>query len=67
MDRQLRYTIAIRQARGHARGVVSRKIKEIADLMTDESNVDEVMKGSIELEKTFKKFQDAHEALLIGD
>ena len=35
--------------------------------MTDESNVDEVMKGSIELEKTFKKFQDAHEALLIGD
>jgi len=47
---------------------VSRKIKEIADLMTDESNVDEVMKGSIELKKkTFKKFQDAHEALLIGD
>lgn len=30
--------------------------------MTDESNVDEVMKGSIELEKTFKKFQGAHEA-----
>lgn len=46
---------------------MSREIKEIADLMTDESNVDEVMKGSIELEKTFKKFQDAHEALLIGD
>lgn len=36
---------------------MSRKIKEIADLMTDESNVDEVMKGSIELEKTFKKFK----------
>ena len=35
--------------------------------MTDESNVDEAMKGSIELEKTFQKFQDAHEALLIGD
>ena len=30
--------------------------------MTDESNADEVLKKSAELEQAFKKFQEAHEA-----
>ena len=44
------------------RGVVTGKNKDITELMTDESNVDKVMKGSVELEKAFMKFQDAHKA-----
>jgi len=41
---------------------VTKKIKEISGLMTEESNADEVVKKSAELEQAFKKFQEAHEA-----
>ena len=44
-----------------AKGVVTKKIKEISGLTTDESNADEVLKKSAELEQAFKKFEEAHE------
>ena len=49
-----------KRARGIAKGVVTRKINEITDLMTDESNVDEVNKKANELKEAFEKFQAAH-------
>ena len=54
-----------RKARSSAKGIVTKKTKEISGLMTDmdESNADEVLKRSAELEQAFKKFQEAHEAL----
>ena len=51
-----------RKARSSAKGIVTKKIKEISGLMTDESNADEVLKKSAELEQAFKKFQEVHEA-----
>lgn len=51
-----------KKTRSSAKGIVTKRIKEISGLMTDESNVDEVMKKSAELEEVFKKFQEAHEA-----
>ena len=51
-----------KKARSSAKSVVTKKIKEISGLMTDEENVDEVMRKSTELEEAFKKFQEAHEA-----
>ena len=48
-----------KRARGIAKGVVTRKINEITDLMTDENNVDEVNRKINEL-KAFEKFQAAH-------
>ena len=51
-----------RKARSSAKGIVTKKIKEISGLMTDESNADEVLKKSAELEQAFKKFQEAHKA-----
>ena len=51
-----------RKARSSAKGIVTKKIKEISGLMTDEGNADEVLKKSAELEQAFKKFQGAHEA-----
>ena len=50
-----------KKARGVAKGVVTRKINEITDLMTDESNVDEVNRKANELKEAFVKFQVAHE------
>ena len=47
-----------RKAHSSAKGIVTKKIKEISGLMTDESNADEVLKKSAELEQAFKKFQD---------
>ena len=49
-----------KKARGVAKGVVTRKINEITDLMTDESNVDEVNRKANELKEAFDKFQVAH-------
>ena len=49
-----------KRTRGNAKGVVTRKIKEITDLMTDESNVDQVIEKTKELEEALKKFQVAH-------
>ena len=51
-----------KKARSSAKRIVTKKIKEISGLMTDESNADEVLKRSAELEQAFKKFQEAHEA-----
>ena len=51
-----------KKARSSAKGIVTKKIKEISGLMTEESNADEVIKKSAELEQAFKKFQEAHEA-----
>ena len=51
-----------KKARSSAKSVVTKKIKEISGLMTDEENVDEVMRKSTELEEAFRKFQEAHEA-----
>ena len=49
-----------KKARSSAKNIVTKKIKEISSLMTDESNADEVLKRSAELEQAFKKFQEAH-------
>ena len=51
-----------KKARSSAKGIVTKKIKEISGLMTEESNADEVVKKSAELEQAFKKFQEVHEA-----
>ena len=51
-----------KKARSSAKSIVTKKIKEISGLMTDEGNADEVLKKSAELEQAFKKFQEAHEA-----
>ena len=51
-----------KKARSSAKSFVTKKIKEISGLMTDESNADEVLKKSAELEQAFKKFQETHEA-----
>ena len=51
-----------KKARSSAKRIVTKKIKEISSLMTDESNVGEVLKKSAELEQAFKKFQEAHKA-----
>ena len=51
-----------KKARSSAKSIVTKKIKEISSLMTVESNADEVLKKSAELEQAFKKFQEAHEA-----
>ena len=48
------------KARGAAKGVVTRKINEIRDLMTDENNVDEVNRKTNELKEAFDKFHAAH-------
>ena len=50
-----------KKARSSAKGIVTKRIEEISGLMTDESNVDEVMKKLDELEEVFKKFQEGHE------
>ena len=49
-----------KRARSTAKGVVTRKIKEITDLMTDENNVDKVNKKANELQEAFNKFEVAH-------
>ena len=49
-----------KRARGIAKGVVTRKINEITDLMTDENNVDEVNRKINELKEAFEKFQAVH-------
>lgn len=49
-----------KKARSSAKNIVTKKIKEISGLRTDESNADEVLKRSAELEQAFKKFQEAH-------
>lgn len=49
-----------KKARGIAKGVVTRKINEITDLMTDENNADEVNKKANELKDAFENFQAAH-------
>ena len=49
-----------KKARGAAKGVVTRKINEITDLMTDENNVDEVNRKTNELKEAFDKFHAAH-------
>ncbi|KAL9977031.1 hypothetical protein ACROYT_G014393 [Oculina patagonica] len=46
-----------KRTRGKAKGVVTKKIKEITDEMTDESNVDGVIEKTKELEEALKKFQ----------
>ena len=51
-----------KQARGFAKGAVTKKIKEITALMSNESNVDEVNKKAAELQETFKKFKVTHDA-----
>ena len=51
-----------KKARSRAKGMVTKKIKEISGLMTEEGNADEVIKKSSALEQAFKKFQEAHEA-----
>ena len=51
-----------KKARSSAKRIVTKTIKEISSLMTDESNVGEVLKKSAELEQAFKKFQEAHKA-----
>ena len=51
-----------KKARSRAKGIVTKKIKEISGPMTEEGNADEVIKKSSELEQAFKKFQEAHEA-----
>ena len=52
----------LKKARSSAKSFMTKKIKEISGLVTDESNADEVLKKSAELEQAFKKFQEAHEA-----
>lgn len=52
-----------KKARSSAKGIVTKKIKEISGLMTDETNVNEVIRKSAELEEAFKKFQEAHEEI----
>ena len=49
-----------KKARGIAKGVVTRKINQITDLMTDENNGDEVNRKINELKEAFEKFQAAH-------
>ena len=44
-----------KKAHGIAKGVVTRKINEITNLMTDENNVDEVNKAN-ELKEAFENF-----------
>ena len=51
-----------KKARSSAKRIVTKKIMEVSGLMTDESNADEVLKKSAELEQAFKKFQEKHEA-----
>lgn len=46
----------IKKIRSSVKGVVIKRIKKIFGLMSDESNVDEVMKKLVELEEVFKKF-----------
>ena len=55
-----------KKARGITKGVVTRKIKEITNLMTDENNVDaennvdEVNKKANELKEAFQNFHAVH-------
>ena len=51
-----------KKALSSAKSIMTKKNKEISGLMTDESNADEVLKKSTELEEAFKKFQEAHKA-----
>ena len=51
-----------KKAHSSAKSIVTKKIKEISGLMTDESNAEEVLKKSTELERAFKKFQEVHKA-----
>ena len=48
------------KARGIAKGVVTRKINEITNLMNDENNVDEVNKKANEVKEAFENFQAVH-------
>ena len=49
-----------KRARGLAKGVVTRKINEITNLMTAENNVDEVNRKTNELKEAFDKFEGTH-------
>ena len=49
-----------KKARGIAKRVVTKKINEITDLMTDENNADEVSEKTNELKEAVSKFQAAH-------
>ena len=49
-----------KKARGIAKGVVTRKINEITNLLTDENNVDEVNKKANELKEAFENFHAVH-------
>lgn len=60
VDRHL--TMETKRARGDAKAVVSRKVKEITRLMADENNVELVDNELRELKEAFRNFQAAHEA-----
>ena len=49
-----------KKGRGITKGVVTRKINEITNLMTDENNVDEVNKKANELKEAFENFHAVH-------
>lgn len=48
------------ETEGIPKGVVTRKINKITDLVTEENNVDEVNKKANELKEAFEKFEVAH-------
>ena len=49
-----------KKARATAKGVVTRRINEITDLMMDKNNVDEVNRKTNELKEAFEKFEATH-------
>ena len=50
-----------KRARGAARAVVTRKVKEIIELMKDENNLELVNEKSARLQEAFENFRSIHE------
>ena len=54
--------MATRKTRGNAKAIVTKRIREIMDLMTDENNFELVKERMAELNEAFRDFQTLHDA-----
>ena len=54
--------MATRKTRGNAKAIVTKRIKEIVELMKDEINVDQVKERLIQLNEAFQDLQILHDA-----
>lgn len=53
--------IPLRRSRSSAKGLVSRRQRELLDLMKDTNNVEQVRARVLELESSLKHFKEAHD------